>query len=208
MSQDNHNAKSTGSNLPSVGRLALPVWILIVAVLLGYRGCVYVDNVGGGLSFSPELYGPYYSMAELKALQPSTGGIEDSINKGRAQFSSAGCGACHQANGLGLPGAFPPLAGSEWVLEEGHERLVRIVLHGLNGPITVKGTTFSSQMPGLPQLSDEAIGNILTYIKNSKEWGNETGEWITPAHVKAIRDETAGRTKQWVPADLANVPNK
>jgi len=208
MSQDKHNQKATGSNLPSVGRLALPVWILIVAVLLGYRGCVYVDNAGGGLSFSPKLYGAYHSIAELEAVQPSTGGIDEAIKRGRSQFSDAGCAACHQASGVGVPGTFPPLAGSDWVLEDGHERVVRIVLHGLNGPITVTGIKFNNQMPPLPQLSDEMIGNILTYIKNSKEWGNETGEWITPEQVKAIRDETAGRTKQWPPSELAKLPNK
>lgn len=207
MSQENKTQDAPRTGLPSIGKLAVPVWIFMVALVLGYRGCVYVDNAGGGMSFSSNIYGPYRTARELDALQPSTGGMDEAIKKGRALFSSQGCAACHQVSGMGMPGAFPPLAGSEWVLEEGHHHLVRIVLHGLIGPITVKGAQYNSQMPGFPQLSDEAIANILTYIKNSKEWGNETGEWITPEQVKAIRDET-GDQKQWVPAELSKLPNK
>lgn len=208
MSQETQNQDVSKSNVPSIGRLAVPVWILMVAVLLGYRGCVFVDNAGGSMSFSSNVFGPYRGSAELDLLQPSTGGYDDAVKKGRALYSSIGCAACHQANGLGMPGAFPALAGSEWVLDEGHQRVVRIVLHGLNGPITVKGVQLNSQMPGLPQLSDAQIANILTFVKNAKEWGNETGEWITPEMVTVIRDETADRTKQWPPDELASLPNK
>ncbi len=205
MSQHNHNKKSTGSTLPSVGRLALPVWILIVAVLLGYRGCVYVDNVGGGLSFSPELYGPYHSVAQLQLLQPSTGGIDEVIRKGKSVYGTV-CVGCHQSSGLGVAGQYPPLAGSDWVLVEGSNRIIRIVLKGFQGPVTVNGKPFNGAMAEFGAiLNDADIAAVVTFIKNSKEWGNETGELVTPEQVAAVRGETSGRGKPWTAPELLQI---
>jgi len=207
MSQDKQNQKSTGTSQPSVGRLALPVWILMVAVLLGYRGCIYVDNVGGGLSFSPQLYGPYTSVAELQNVQPQTGGLADIQRKGKAVYGTI-CVGCHQSTGLGVAGQFPPLAGSEWITDQGPNRVVRIVLHGLQGPISVSGKQYGAvAMTALgDSLSDADIAAVLTFIKNNAEWGNETGELVTPEQVVAIRAETAGRKKNWTAPELLQIP--
>ena len=61
------------------------------------------------------------------------------------------CIACHQANGLGVPSVYPPLAGSEWVIGN-EERIFSIVLHGLNGPIEVKGLTYANVMAPLGEV--------------------------------------------------------
>ena len=109
------------------------------------------------------------------------------------------CAACHQATGLGLPGAFPPLAGSEYVLGE-EERVVRIVLRGLTGPVTVKGQTFNGAMPAwADQLSDAEIAAVLTYVRSS--WGN-SAEAITAEQVARERAATAGRTAPWTVGEL------
>ncbi|MFI5335472.1 MAG: copper-containing nitrite reductase [Opitutales bacterium] len=108
------------------------------------------------------------------------------IEKGKQVYMGL-CFACHQPDGKGLPGVFPPLAGSDF-LKADHERAIRIVLKGLSGPVTVNGQTINSAMP--PQeavLTDEQIANVLTYVLNS--WGNQ-GDAITPEHVKAVRNET------------------
>jgi nitrite reductase (NO-forming) len=92
------------------------------------------------------------------------------------------CVACHQADGRGLAGAFPPLAGSDY-LNADKERAMRVVLNGLAGPITVNGQKFNSQMPSL-QLSNEDVANVLTYVYS--EWGNK-GFTVTPEEVAKQR---------------------
>jgi len=109
------------------------------------------------------------------------------------------CAACHQATGLGLPGAFPPLAGSEYVLGE-EESVVRIVLRGLTGPVTVKGQTFNGAMPAwVDQLSDAEIAAVLTYVRSS--WGNRA-EAIAVEKVAGERAATTGRTAPWTAGEL------
>lgn len=116
------------------------------------------------------------------------------------------CMSCHQANGQGLPGAFPPLAGSEWVTGS-DERVVRIVLHGLQGPITVKGTTYNGVMPAAGpgsgfNLNAEKVAAVVTYIR--KEWGNTAGP-VLEEKVQAIIGQTAGHAA-WTAAELEKVP--
>lgn len=95
------------------------------------------------------------------------------------------CSACHQATGAGIPNAFPPLAGSEWV-NGPVENLIRIQLRGLQGPIKVKGTEFNSVMPPNATLTDKEIADVLTYIRSN--FGNKAGA-VTPEQVKALRGE-------------------
>ena len=84
------------------------------------------------------------------------------------------CVACHLPNGLGQPGAFPPLARSDWVLGD-KERLIKISIHGLQGEVLVNGEKYVGVMQGFGQplgspLNDQQIADVLTYIRN--EWGN------------------------------------
>lgn len=97
----------------------------------------------------------------------------------------ATCSACHQANGAGIPGAFPPLAESEWV-NGPVENLIRIQLRGLMGPITVKGVTYNSVMPANAALSDEEIAAVLTHVRSN--FGNNASA-VTAAQVAAHRSE-------------------
>jgi nitrite reductase (NO-forming) len=92
------------------------------------------------------------------------------------------CAACHQLSGLGIPGAFPPLAKSDF-LNADVSRAIRVVANGLTGPVKVNGVTFNGVMPAW-QLSDEDIANVLTYIYNT--WGN-SGKEVKPAEVKKTR---------------------
>lgn len=92
------------------------------------------------------------------------------------------CVACHQTNGQGIPGAFPPLAKSDY-LNKNTSRSIKNVLNGLSGPITVNGVKYNSAMPN-PNLTDQQVADVLTYVYNS--WGNNKTV-ITPAMVKAQR---------------------
>jgi len=103
------------------------------------------------------------------------------IEHGKRVFNNV-CAACHQQSGLGIPGAFPPLAGSDF-LNANKTRAIGIVAGGLAGSIQVNGQTFNSQMPSL-ELSDEDVANALTYVYSM--WGN-AGHEVTPAEVAAVR---------------------
>lgn len=108
--------------------------------------------------------------------------VEDQVNAGKALFAGT-CSVCHQSNGAGLPGVFPPLAGSDYLNADPH-RAMNVVLRGLNGKVTVNGTEFNSVMPPMNQLNDDEVANILTYVLNS--WGNKGGV-ISAEDVKAER---------------------
>ncbi len=117
----------------------------------------------------------------------STGSLtrEQQIQAGGVLFKGT-CSVCHQETGQGIPGVFPPLAGSDF-LKADPQRAIGIVLNGLNGTVTVNGTQYNSVMPPMSQLNDDEIANILTYALNN--WGN-TGPAISAAQVKLIHDKT------------------
>jgi mono/diheme cytochrome c family protein len=109
------------------------------------------------------------------------------------------CQACHQPNGAGLPGAFPPLAGSEWV--NGAAIVpIAIVLKGVQGEITVKGTKYNSAMMAWESvLNDDDLAATLTYVRS--QWGNRSTP-VTAAQVRAARARFASRTTPWTAAEL------
>jgi nitrite reductase (NO-forming) len=111
---------------------------------------------------------------------------EQQIAAGKDLFAGT-CSTCHQANGQGLPGVFPPLAASS-VLKADPKRIVSIMLHGLSGKITVNGKDYDSVMPPMSQLSDDEVANIGTFVLNS--WGNPGGR-ITAAEAAAVRKQPA-----------------
>jgi mono/diheme cytochrome c family protein len=139
---------------------------------------------------TPSTWGDGRSRAELSARKTgSSGGAEAKVD-GAATYASV-CAACHQATGAGLPGVFPPLAGSEWVNGK-PATAAAIVLHGIGGSLTVKGQTYSGSMPTFKaQLSDAQVAAVLTHIRS--QWGN-TGSPIDAAAVAKVREDTKART--------------
>jgi len=130
------------------------------------------------------------------------------VELGKKLFNNAACNTCHQATGLGAPGAIPPLVASEWVTGS-EERVIRIVLHGLQGPINVKGVAYNSAMPAFGKVagsgynwSDEKVAAVLTYIR--QEWGNQAGP-ISAAKVTEVRNKEGDR-KPWTTAELEKLP--
>jgi mono/diheme cytochrome c family protein/glucose/arabinose dehydrogenase len=119
------------------------------------------------------------------------------FDNGRQTFAGL-CAACHQPTGKGLEGLAPPLAESEWVLGE-PDRIVKVVMHGLRGPIKVKGMTYSYDMPAAGFLTDEQIAGVLTYIR--REWDHEASP-VSIDLVKKIRAENKGRTDAWTEPEL------
>jgi len=112
------------------------------------------------------------------------GAMSDVMGRGEAVFLG-NCAACHQATGQGLPGAFPPLAGSDYLQGE-RKNVLAAALFGLSGPITVNGTDYNGVMPSMGYLTDQELADSLTYVLNS--WGN-SGSAVSVAEVAALREE-------------------
>jgi len=108
-------------------------------------------------------------------------GFSQNAAKGKGIYDKV-CITCHQATGLGIPGAFPPLAKSDFLNKDAN-RAIKGVVKGLSGPITVNGKKFNSAMPAQP-LSDQQLADAFTYVYSS--WGNNKTV-VTPAMVKAQR---------------------
>jgi nitrite reductase (NO-forming) len=96
------------------------------------------------------------------------------------------CSVCHQNNGAGIPGVFPPLAESDYLMAD-TRRAIGIVLNGLTGPVTVNGQEYNSVMPPMSQLTDDEVANIMTYVLNS--FGNENGV-VSSEGVAEVREAT------------------
>lgn len=93
------------------------------------------------------------------------------------------CSSCHQLTGAGIPGAFPPLAASDY-LNKDVNRSIKTIITGLTGEVVVNGAKYNSAMPAQAALSDQDIADVLTYVYAS--WGNNKKK-VTPAMVKAQR---------------------
>jgi cbb3-type cytochrome c oxidase subunit III len=110
------------------------------------------------------------------------------------------CAVCHQANGEGQEGKFPPLAGSEWVAGD-EAKMLRVILNGLTGPVEVAGETYDGAMPGWgPTLKDADVAAVATYIRSA--WGNKAAP-VTAAKVAGIRAATVSRKVPWTVPELA-----
>jgi nitrite reductase (NO-forming) len=111
--------------------------------------------------------------------------LEDQIAAGRTLYAGT-CSVCHQTNGQGLPGVFPPLAKSDYLMAD-KRRSVEVILNGMTGPVKVNGVDYNSVMPPMSQLNDDEVAYILTYVRNT--WGNK-GDAVTPAEVTQVRTST------------------
>jgi nitrite reductase (NO-forming) len=153
----------------------------------GALGMLKVEGPENKIVYSGQLFDGVY-LAEGSAIQKTpeaqvtvAKSPEDQIRMGKAVFTQV-CAACHQLDGKGIPNAFPPLAGSDF-LNADKTRAIRIVRNGLSGKVKVNGNTFDSVMPALG-LSENDVANVLTFVYSS--WGNSK-KVITPGEVKAVK---------------------
>jgi mono/diheme cytochrome c family protein len=125
------------------------------------------------------------------------------MQKGKAIYMRDGyCGTCHQPDGKGLTASgFPPLALSKWVVGS-EERLIKIVLKGIYGPIEVNGKKYPGQVPMTPyegMLDDEEVASVLTYVRNA--FGNKAPA-VTSQKVKQVRAAIKTKTGFYKPDEL------
>ncbi|MCB1276554.1 c-type cytochrome [Prosthecobacter sp.] len=136
-------------------------------------------------------------------IKPLTEAQTALFEKGKTIYHTL-CTACHQPHGFGLDGLAPPLVDSEWVLGK-PEIAARIVLNGLAGPLKVSGRSFNLAMPPLPQLTDEDVAGVLTYIR--REW-EHTASAVEVKDVTAIREASKDHPAMWTETELKNLGKK
>jgi mono/diheme cytochrome c family protein len=122
------------------------------------------------------------AVAALIALPPAALAASNAPD-GKAVYTK-NCSSCHQANGQGLSTTFPPLAKNSLVTGD-PKKVIGVVLHGLNGKITVNGKTYNGNMPAWKgQLSNAEIAAVITYIRSA--WGNKASK-VTEQDVAAVK---------------------
>ena len=182
----------------------IPLWLVTLSMVLFFWAGLYLAYNSGG--FKATVYN-----ADLVSWSGGgAGGAAAPVDLkvvGKKVFTQS-CIICHQETGLGIPGQYPPLVGSEWVLVQGwhgDNHLVKQVLYGMQGPVVVKNLPYNNAMAPWNQLTDQQIAGVLTYIRS--EWGNNAPS-ITPEFVAKVRASTPPRTEAWTMPELQAIPRE
>jgi mono/diheme cytochrome c family protein len=133
--------------------------------------------------------------------------LKASIERGKGVYMQT-CLVCHQPTGLGLPGAFPPLAATEYTTGDAR-RMVAMLLKGVQGPLKVNNVTYNNIMLAVdtqfPILKDDSkVADVVNYVRNS--FGNKDDNGVTPEFVTKVRTEFTSRTTPWTEAELLKFP--
>ena len=193
--QDVHDQLMREKNEPAEGFSPIPIFLIFFFAALCFWGGVYfIENSG---DFRWDVYDPEYDASAAAPPRPEI----SLFDRGAKVFRSQ-CAQCHQANGQGVPGAFPTLVASKWVTGS-EERLARILVNGLNGPIVVAGAKYNGNMPAFGpnglNLKPKDIAGVLTYIR--QEWGNEAAE-VSVEAMEAYVTEYGSRSAPWTAEEL------
>lgn len=194
-----HGSPAHEHRQPDEAGQPIPLWLMTCFFAVVFWGGSYLFYYSGGFRAdvfdeNQVVWGPVKAAGPAKSLDP--------VASGQRVFT-ARCAACHQTTGLGQPGQYPPQVGSEWVLGPAH-RVAAIVLHGLDGPINVKGTLYNNSMPAWKDvLSDQQIAAVLTYIRQA--WGNRAPP-VSAAEVSVTRSNLTHRLQPWTEKELLALP--
>ncbi len=179
---------------PEEGFEKTPWWVWSASVVLLFMMGYYLGRYGGSCA-------PIAHQTE----EPVAGEVPlvQRVVRGDLVFTGV-CQACHQSTGLGMGAQYPPLAGSEWLVQD-PETPVRIVLRGLSGEIRVKNVLYNNTMPAFgDRLSDAEIAAVLTHERSS--WGNAASA-VSVTLVDTLRRQTEGRSS-WTAQELAGLRQK
>ena len=187
-----HSQLSRDKDEPAEGFSLTPIFIVFLFCGFGFWAGLYLTQNSG--NFAPSAF-------DLNAPKASLAGgpvaFEPDAAKGETLFL-ANCAACHQATGLGVPGAFPPLVKSIWVTGS-EDRLIKSILAGFAGEIEVNGVKYNGNMPNIGAgLKDSQVAHIATYVRQA--WGN-VAEPVMDTKVAEVR-KAIGNRAQYLPADL------
>jgi len=204
--QQVHAAVQREKREPRVGREPLSIWLIAVYGLAVFFGGAYLGRYSG--NFSGQALDPYGgempTMKKAAGPQGAAQAAELSPHDRGKKIFAANCQTCHQANGQGVPGQYPPLAGSEFTTG-GSRRPAMIVLKGLQGPVKVKGQQYGTAVmqPWDKTLTDQKIADVLTYERS--DWGNNASP-VTAEQISALRKELANHPESFTEPDILAVP--
>jgi mono/diheme cytochrome c family protein len=179
-----HSQLAREKEEPQEGFATIPVFIVFVFCAFGFWAGVYLTRNSGDFSAAT------FDLDAVKVVA-DTGpkAFEPDAAKGEKLFAIQ-CASCHQATGLGQPGVYPPLAGSEWVAGD-EARTIKIILAGMVGEVEVKGVTYNNNMPNVGAgLKDSQVANIATYVRQA--WGN-TSSPVMDTKVAEVRKSIGAR---------------
>ena len=204
---DVHASVKREQDDPQTGLEPATIRVFAICAVFLMIGGAYLGANGG---FNTSSVIPGYTPEPPGGVVPPKGPgnpREEWLKAGKDKYGA--CAGCHQPTGVGAPGMYPPLAGSEWVTG-GTDRLAALIIHGLAGPITVKGQTYPGNVPMPPHgdiFSSEEIAQIMTYIRNS--WGNKAS-FVSTEMVDAARKNHAEQSGPFknatLPAPDADLP--
>lgn len=187
---------------PIEGREPTPVIMWAIIGLAVFWGGWYLGRYGGDFGTATHVAFDHRGAGvdQPAPAQAATGAV-DPVAAGQNVFRK-NCQVCHQENGRGMPNAFPPIVGSEWVTGA-EETVVHILLDGLQGQITVAGAPYNGAMPAWRDvLDDQDIAAVATYIR---QWAPNQASGLTPETVARLRQETADRKTPWTATELQNL---
>ena len=193
-----HVELSKNKHQPTKNFLIAPLVFVFVFGCLIFVCSIQLAHTTNSFQLHPPVEVVELSPEEKEALR-----LERKISSGEKIFAGR-CASCHQANGLGIEGQFPPLANSEWVAAD-PAVITSIILKGLKGEIVVDGKTYGTSaavnMAAVP-ISDREISNVSTYVRQA--WGNTSSE-VTEDFVTQLRAEQSAQQDQWVGDDLKSL---
>jgi mono/diheme cytochrome c family protein len=205
--QEVHAAIQREKREPRVGLEPLSIWLIAVYGLAIFAGGAYLGRYSG--NFSGDGLDPMMGPPQAKKGGPSNEAVTVAEltphDRGKKIFA-ANCQTCHQANGEGVPGQYPPLAGSEFT-NGGSRRMAMIVMKGLQGPVKVKGQNYGTAVmqPWDKTLTDQKIADVITYERS--EWGNNASP-VTAEQIAALRKELASHPESYSEHDILAAPDQ
>jgi len=193
-----HSELNREKHPPTQGFLIAPLIFVFMFGCLIFVCSIQLAHSTNGFQIHPP-----QEIVELSDEEKETQRLERKYDSGKKIFAIR-CASCHQANGLGIPNQYPPLADSEWV-SANPALITKIILKGLKGEITVKGekygTSAAVNMAAVP-IDDREIANVVTYVRQA--WGNDFGE-MTTDEVATIRSDTVDQKDQWIGEALQSI---
>lgn len=172
----------------------MPLFFVALFMVFSFWAGIYLVHYSGD-------FGPFhYDETKKAGVAEDTGPREvDMMALGQRVYAQ-NCVACHQSSGMGLPGVYPPLVASDWV-QDHPDRLIKVTLAGLAGPVVVNGNEYNNAMTAFGRLSDQQIAAVLTYIRTSEEYQNNSYP-VTEERVAEVRAEYGARNEPWSQEEL------
>jgi mono/diheme cytochrome c family protein len=175
----------------------MPLFLVGLFMVLAFWAGIYLVKYSGD-------FGPFhYDETKVAGVAEDTGPREVDMMALGKRIYNQNCVACHQSSGLGLPGVYPPLVAADWV-QDNPERLIKVILAGLAGPVVVNGNDYNNAMTAFGRLSDQQIAAVLTYIRTDPAYENASYP-VEPELVAQVRADYGARTEPWTQVELEEI---